>query len=183
MLLGGDEFGRTQRGSNNAYCQDNQTSWYNWTYADWQCDLYDFTHNLLNIRKEHAVFRQHHFFEGEPIAGSVTKDLTWFGDDGGELSADAWNSADSRTLGMFLYGRTRDINTDGTEVRDESFLLIMHSGVEDTHFVLPHEPYATSYTSVLDTCEAHHAPQQLSAGSALPVMGRSTILLRAHHTD
>jgi glycogen operon protein len=183
MLLGGDEFGRTQRGSNNAYCQDNQTSWYNWTYADWQCDLYDFTHNLLNIRKEHAVFRQHHFFEGEPIAGSVTKDLTWFGDDGGELSADAWNSADSRTLGMFLYGRTRDINTDGTEVRDESFLLIMHSGVEDTHFVLPHEPYATSYTSVLDTCEAHHAPQQLTAGSALPVMGRSTILLRAHHTD
>lgn len=182
MLLGGDEFGRTQRGSNNAYCQDNQTSWYNWTYADWQCDLYDFTHNLLNIRREHAVFRQHHFFEGEPIAGSVTKDLTWFGDDGGELSADAWNSADSRTFGMFLYGRTRDINTDGTEVRDESFLLIMHSGVEDTHFVLPHKPYATSYTSVLDTREAQHAPQLITAGTALPVMGRSTILLRAHHT-
>ncbi|MSW87064.1 MAG: glycogen debranching protein GlgX [Actinobacteria bacterium] len=182
MLLGGDEFGRTQRGSNNAYCQDNQTSWYNWTYADWQCDLYDFTRDLLHIRREHAAFRQHRFFEGEPIAGSVTKDLTWFGGDGRELSADAWNSADSRTLGMFLYGRTRDINPDGSEVRDDSFLLILHSGAEDTHFVLPRDPYATSYTSVLDTREAHHAPQLITAGTAIPVMGRSAVLLRAHHT-
>ena len=182
MLLGGDEFGRTQRGSNNAYCQDNQTSWYNWTYADWQCDLYDFTRDLLHIRKKHAVFRQHRFFEGEPITGSVTKDLTWFGDDGHELSADAWNSADSRTLGMFLYGRTRDINSDGIEVRDSSFLLILHSGAEDTHFVLPHEPYASSYTSVLDTRSVQHESQVITAGTALPVMGRSAILLRAQHT-
>ena len=182
MLLGGDEFGRTQRGSNNAYCQDNQTAWYNWTYADWQCDLYDFTRDLLHIRREHAAFRQHRFFEGEPIAGSVTKDLTWFGSDGRELSADAWNSADSRTLGMFLYGRTRDINPDGSEVRDDSFLLILHSGAEDTHFVLPRDPYATSYTSVLDTREAHHAPQLITAGTAIPVIGRSAVLLRAHHT-
>jgi len=182
MLLGGDEFGRTQRGSNNAYCQDNQTSWYNWTYADWQCDLYDFTRELLHIRREHAVFRQHRFFEGEPIEGSVTKDLTWFGNDGRELSADAWNSADSRTLGMFLYGHTRDINPDGSEVCDESFLLILHSGADDSHFVLPPEPYATSYTSVLDTREAHHESQLLTAGTALPVMGRSAVLLRAHHT-
>ncbi len=182
MLLGGDEFGRTQRGSNNAYCQDNHTSWYNWTYADWQCDLYDFTRELLHIRRDHAVFRQHRFFEGEPIEGSVTKDLTWFGDDGNELSADEWNSADSRTLGMFLYGRTRDINPDGSAVCDESFLLILHSGADDSHFVLPHEPYATSYTSVLDTRGAHHESQLIAAGTALPVMGRSAVLLRAHHT-
>ena len=115
------------------------------------------------------------------MEGSVTKDLTWFGDDGLELSADEWDSADSRTLGMFLYGRTRDINPDGSEVRDESFLLILHSGAEDTHFVLPRAPYATSYTSVLDTRSAQHESQPLAAGTVLPVIGRSAILLRAHH--
>ena len=82
MLVGGDEFGRTQKGNNNAYCQDNEISWFDWNLADWQKELAEFTKRMIAMRKEHPIFRRPEYFQGRRISGANSKDLLWFDVDG-----------------------------------------------------------------------------------------------------
>ena len=138
MLLGGDEFGRSQNGNNNAYCQDNEISWFNWERDDQRNQLHEFTRRLIILRKEHPVFRRPKFLQGRRIRGAEVKDVMWFNPGGNEMSDEEWASPFVRCLGMLLSGDTVDIlNFEGEPVRDETFLLLINAHYEPIEFLLP----------------------------------------------
>jgi len=100
MLLGGDEIGRTQRGNNNAYCQDNEISWYDWSSAD--TTLLEFARRLIQLRKEHPVFRRRKWFQGRPIHGAKVTDIGWFTPNGMEMAEEQWGEGFAKALGVFI---------------------------------------------------------------------------------
>ena len=184
MLTMGDEVRRTQRGNNNAYCQDSPLSWQPWELAQDARDLHAFTAALLRVRREHPVFRQVSFFSGQADADGV-KDVAWFTAGGRELTHAEWFDPGQCTLGMHLDGAgIRSRGPRGERVVDDSFLLVLHTGASDVRFRLPGAPYATSYDVLLDTRDerprADPARVGLPAGSDLSVLGRSAVLLRSH---
>jgi isoamylase len=138
MLLGGDEFGRTQNGNNNAYCQDNELSWFQWEWSGEQSQFHEFARKLIQLRKDHPVFRRPKFFQGRRIRGSEIKDVMWFNPGGNEMSEEEWNSPFVRCLGILLSGDTNDVlNFESQPVRDETFLLLINAHFEPISFVLP----------------------------------------------
>lgn len=167
MLTAGDEFGRTQIGNNNAYCQDNEISWLDWEWRPWQQDLHAFTKSLVRLRHDHPAFRQRYFFDGRPIHEGGPKDLAWISPTGNELTVEEWNSATARTLGMFIAG------VDG----GSSFLILMHAGSEGTSFILPGAPYGTMYQLVIDTeVGAAKSTDPESAGREIPLAAHTVLV-------
>ena len=183
MLVAGDELGRTQRGNNHAYCQDNELSWVDWGLLDdpeWR-PLFDLTSRLIALRHEHPVLRRRAFFSGKAHSTDGLRDLAWFTAHGKEMTEQDWY-APTTTLAMYLSGR--DIpgrNAQGTPITDDSFLAILHAGDRPVDFVLPGAPWAESYEVVLDTSleEQGVAPGVVHrAGAGISVPGRAVLLLR-----
>jgi glycogen operon protein len=175
MLRMGDELAHTQQGNNNAYCQDNELSWIDWSA---KTDLVDTVAQLVRLRLSHPVFRQRAFFEGHRLDDGV-KDLAWFTPDGAEMTDADWAAADVRTIGMYLSGRgirTRDAR--GGRIVDASFLVVLHAGGDDRTFVLPGPPWAETYTRELDTAGAQAAGDRIAAGVELPLTARSAVVLK-----
>ncbi len=141
MLHGGDEFGRSQNGNNNAYCQDNETSWFDWDLADWQRDLLATTRLLLTLRRAHPVLRQRHFFTGRTVQLDRSTDLAWF-DAGGQPMGSQWADSSERTLQALF---------DGTAVGGDSILLVLHGGAHDGRVCLPGAPGPTAYQLLWDS--------------------------------
>jgi glycogen operon protein len=134
MMLGGDEIGRTQQGNNNAYCQDNEISWYDWERVDE--DLLDFTKQLIALRRDHPVFRRRRWFSGRPIRG--TADVGWFKHDGTEMNDSDWAAGSARSVGLFLNGEAIHTPDErGQRVVDDSFLLLFNAHNESLAWVLP----------------------------------------------
>ena len=158
MITMGDELGRTQGGNNNAYCQDNEISWVDWRLQPWQKELLTFARKVMQMRREHAVFRQRYYFRGEPVDDAGQKDLAWIGPDGHEFSAEEWNSGETRTIGMFLSGTLRARDQWGRQEVDASYLILIHSGDHHRSFVLPGPPCGEKYRRVLDTTDEHETP-------------------------
>lgn len=185
MISGGDEFGRTQSGNNNAYCQDNEVSWYDWDWADWQRDLFDFTRTLIGIRRRHRTFRQRFFFKGEPRSAGEAPDLAWLSADGAAITEDQWHDPGMKTVGMYLSGDLIALpgiqHEGGSPDVHDSFLLISHAGDSHVSFALPGAPYGQRYHRVLDTHDDRPsaAPWSDVAGSTIMIAPRSCILLRA----
>ena len=181
MIAGGDEFGRSQRGNNNAYCQDNEISWYDWNWAPWQSDLKVFASQVLHLRRLHSAFRQRYFFAGLPLHAGGPKDLAWIKPDGTEIVEADWHSPDARTIGMFLAGEQHGLDEHGQPIRGESFLLLLHAGEDPQKFVLPGSPYAHGYLCVVDTStgQAFEGGALLGAGSTITMPARSMIVLHA----
>ncbi|GHA74381.1 glycogen operon protein GlgX homolog [Streptomyces termitum] len=183
MLVAGDEMGRTQGGNNNAYCQDNATSWLDWTLPDdpGRAQLLALTRRLIALRHRHPVLRRRAFFSGRPQGADGLRDLAWFGPGGTEMTEADWY-APSATLALYLSGR--DIpgrDERGEPVTDDSFLAVLHAGPEPLDFPLPGPPWARSYARVLDTAldDQTTAPgTEHPGGSVLPVGARSVVLLR-----
>jgi len=182
MLVAGDEMGRTQRGNNNAYCLDDETTWVDWSLREEYGDLLSFARALLALRHEHLVFRQRRFFEGRPVVDGGRKDLAWFAPSGTEMTDQAWLDESLRTLGMFLAGdgiRSRDPH--GERIVGDSFLLWMHAGADPTAVTLPGGGWAERYAVVLDTSRAvqEAALAGYAAGDSVTVQSRSCLLLHA----
>lgn len=179
MLVAGDEFGRTQRGNNNAYCQDSDVSWIDWDLQQWQRDLFEFTRTLLRIRREHRVFRQRYFFHGEPVREGGPEDLAWLRPDGQLMTGDDWNNPETRAVGMYLSGNLRSRTWDGRPQHDSSFLLIMNAGHESVEFVIPDPPYGRLYRPILDTTQAIPTPssQEKAAGETVAIEPFGAMLL------
>ena len=189
MLLGGDELGRTQKGNNNAYCQDNDLSWFDWAAAD--TDLLSFTRALAALRRDHPVFRRRGWFQGIPIRsrqrGEVaTPDLAWIGEDGNEMADERWHADGARSVQLFLNGRgLSQPDHRGQEIIDDTFLVIFHGQVEDRAIHLPGEAWGKSgWRLVMNTErgfiaegseEAHHL---WPPGAELTVKARSLWLFR-----
>nr|WP_322974494.1 glycogen debranching protein GlgX [Actinacidiphila epipremni] len=185
MLVAGDEMGRTQGGNNNAYCQDNETSWVDWSLlADpgWAA-LRDLAARLIALRRAHPVLRSGGFFSGLATAPEGLRDVAWFGAHGRELTDEEW-FARSATLGMYLSGADiphRDAR--GEPVVDDSFLLLVHADHRDATFTLPGLPWGSAYDLLLDTAlEEQSAPpprEPAAAGTAVRLGARSVRLYRA----
>ena len=148
MICGGDEIGRTQRGNNNAYAQDNEFSWYDWNLDDDRKNLLQFTQRLIAFRREHPNLHRRKFFQDRPIdpagvpnieiAGGKVQDIAWFRADGGEMTEEEWNAGWIRVLGLRLSGEILgDVNGVGEPVKDDTFLILINSHHEDVPFRLP----------------------------------------------
>jgi isoamylase len=177
MLGHGDEMGRTQRGNNNAYCQDNELAWVDWTTRDES--LVEFTRAIIALRRAHVVFRQESFFTGRSLDDNSTPDLAWFRSDGAQLAASDWSDLNPRTIAMYLSGKDiRQVGEHGEPVVDDSFLIIMHGGTDPSSFTLPSAPWAASYEVVIDNTDPTNTAT-LVAGSTLDVPAIAFIVLRA----
>jgi len=181
MLLGGDEFGRSQNGNNNAYCQDNEISWINWQRDEKQNQLLEFTKKLIHLRKDHPVFRRPKFFQGRRIRGSEIKDVMWFNPGGNEMSDEEWSSPFVRCLGMLLSGDTADVvNFEGEPIRDDTFLLLINSHFEPIQFVLPGQEHL-GWELFLDTTNEDgflREARGFASGDDVDLAERSARLLR-----
>ena len=131
MLCGGDEIGRTQGGNNNAYCQDNEISWFDWNLTKPQQSLLEFTKLLIDLKKTHPVFRRRRFFQGRRIRGSEVKDIAWFSVQGREMTDEEWDMG-FRTIGIRLAGDAiGEKDTRGKPIVDDTFLLLLNAYHED----------------------------------------------------
>ncbi|MET9520075.1 glycogen debranching protein GlgX [Streptomyces sp. NPDC002994] len=187
MLVAGDEMGRTQGGNNNAYCQDNEVSWIDWSLLEdpgWR-ELFELTSRLLALRHAHPVLRRRAFFSGRAQAADGLRDLAWFTPRGEEMTQQDWY-APASTVGFYLSGRDipgRDAR--GAKITDDSFLAVLHAGDSPVNFVLPGPPWARTYELVVDTSQESQeaAPGTVHlAGRAITVPGRSVLLLKAAST-
>jgi isoamylase len=174
MLLGGDESGRTQHGNNNAYCQDNEVSWYDWDRVDG--DLLEFTRRLIALRREHPVLRRRRWFQGRSIRGSV--DLGWYRPDGAEMSDDDWDAGSAASVGIFLNGEAiTDRDRRGQRITDDSFLLLFNAHAEPVDWTLPKQ-WGQWWEVIIETADAGRDGQTLECSATIPVAGRSVVVLQ-----
>lgn len=151
MLLGGDEFGRTQKGNNNTYCQDNELSWIDWQIDDESKDLLEYVRSLIRIRKQHPVLRRKSFFLGQKLAGRGVKDIFWIKPDGKEMRVKEWKQSFAKSIGMMLVGSAiPDMDFRGNKIIDDSFLILLNAHWEPITFVLP-RAHADRWFPILDT--------------------------------
>jgi glycogen operon protein len=154
MLSHGDELGRTQRGNNNAYCQDNELSWIDWTAAREHEVLTEFTAALAALRRAHPVFRRQRFFQGRRIRGSSVDDIAWLRPDGRHMTEEDWTADQPPTIAIFLNGRgIPDRNAMGERIIDDSFLLLINAHHEPVMFALPPKSYGRGWEIVVDTAD------------------------------
>jgi len=174
MLLGGDELGRTQGGNNNAWCQDNEISWFDWEAAD--RGLTDFARRLIALRREHPVFRRGSFLSGS-AGESGLPDVWWFRPDGRRMTQRDWADPGTRTLGVFLNGQEiRTRTAHGERIVDDSFLLLLNTHSEPLVFTLPTRRFGTRWAVALATGEAPEQP--VGARALVAVQEHSLLLLQ-----
>ncbi len=150
MLVAGDEFGRTQQGNNNAYCQDNAISWLDWEKMD--MSLLNFTKALIAFRREHPTLCRRKWFQGVPIRGTGLEDIVWFLPDATEMDDSHWQDDFARSLAVFLNGKgIRSVDQNGTKITDRHFYLIFNAYWADVEYKLPDHKYTSSWSKVLDT--------------------------------
>jgi glycogen operon protein len=176
MLLGGDEFGNSQQGNNNAYCQDNAISWYEWDKAD--RSLLEFTRRVIRIRREHPALHRQKFFSGRPIRGTDILDIMWFRHDGETMSDEDWQNAHTQSLAMFLAGNgLKEVDREGRALADDHLLLVLSSSHEDMEFTLPALPECGGWELLLDTSN-DEAQEKRAAGEKTMLPARSLKLFR-----
>jgi isoamylase len=152
MILGGDEVGRSQDGNNNAYCQDNEISWYDWSQPDEHLALLGYARRVMEFRQRHRVFRRRKWFQGRPLRGSDIKDIGWFNPDGHEMTEEQWNEGVAKALGVFLNGEVLpDPGPHGERLQDDSFLVLFNSDSAPISFTLPSGRWGDAWEAVLDT--------------------------------
>ncbi|MGI4020911.1 MAG: glycogen debranching protein GlgX [Janthinobacterium lividum] len=179
MLVAGDEFGRTQNGNNNAYCQDNEVSWLNWENAD--LDLQQFTQKLISFRNSHPAFSRRKWFQGQAIKGVGLNDITWFLPQGKEMSEANWSHDFAKSLGVYLNGNELHcVDERGNKVVDESFYVIFNAHYGPLDYVLPPEKFGKTWVKVLDTWENCISEHRISfkAAETINVAGRSVVILK-----
>ncbi len=181
MLLGGDEFGRTQKGNNNAYCQDNEISWLDWSLQVENSDLLDFTRQLIYFRCQHPVFHRRKWFQGRAIHGSDVNDIGWYNPDGGEMTEEQWNIDFAKAVGIFLNGEEIPASGErGERIIDDSFMIFFNAHYELIEFTIPPKFQDRNWMVVVDTSKSHFVEngKQYQGEVPIPVMERSIVVLK-----
>ncbi|BCL37692.1 glycogen debranching protein GlgX [Nostoc sp. MS1] len=181
MLLAGDEVGRSQKGNNNVYCQDNEISWLDWSLQNSNAELLNFTRELIYFRHQHPVFRRRKWFQGRPIHGFGISDIGWFNADGTEMTEKQWLVSYAKVMQIFLNGE--GIITPGSRgerIIDESFLLLFNAHYEMIDFTLPNVFQDREWEMVINTNEARFIEpgKFILSEQSIPVTERSIIVLR-----
>jgi isoamylase len=180
MMSQGDPLGQTQMGNNNAYCQDNPTSWVNWDLQPQDRDFLAFVQRMVNLRKRHLVFRRRRFFQGRPIKGANVKDVLWLNPAGNEMSEEEWRDSSVRCLGMFLSGQGLDETDErGRKLSDESFLVLLNAHYEDVAFTLPAFRDCARWVAWMDTSREAglRSADTHICGAPYPLQARSLVIL------
>jgi len=181
MLCGGDEIGRSQGGNNNAYCQDNDISWFQWSLARAAAPQLDFTRRLIRLRLDNPVFHRRTFFHGRRVLGAASKDLSWFRPDGREMGEAAWADGPRRCLGLRLAGDAIEEADDmGEPIVGDTFLVLLNAHDEGVPFILPAHVARVRWELVLDTraWELAERGRTFRAGDVYDLEGRSLAVLR-----
>jgi glycogen operon protein len=181
MLCGGDEFGRSQRGNNNAYCQDSELTWYDWNFDKDQRQLLAFTTQLIAFRRRHAVLRRRTFFQGRRIRGSEIKDIAWFSAAGREMTDEEWTSGHVRWMGMRLSGDAiEESDEHGRRIVGETLLVLLNAHSKAVPFVLPAHRAGTRWIMIFDTARNSARPQNHleRGGRAYDLQARSLAVFR-----
>jgi glycogen operon protein len=185
MWLAGDELGRSQRGHNNAYCQDNEISWLDWSVDPDGGRLLDFVRRVTALRRDHPALRQRYFFDGRPVVPGGPKDIAWLAPSGAEMTDDDWFDSERRTLGMLLSGGTlRQVDRLGRNLVDDTFLIWLHADESTVAVTLPPPPGASpdaTWSTALDTADVGGpaVPRVLTGGSVIKLAARSVLVLQA----
>jgi len=181
MLCGGDEFGRSQNGNNNAYCQDNMLNWFPWNPAASDETLKAFTERLITLRREHPVFRRPKFFAGRKLRRHEFRDLQWVSPKGGMMHAQNWHDASARCLGAVLNGDASDVHdAEGSPIHDDTFMVLFNAHHEPMSFKLPGKS-GFVWQLFLDTREEAgflDAPCEYAAGTEIELIDRCLCVLR-----
>ncbi len=186
MICGGDEVCRTQGGNNNAYCQDNEISWFSWEWDEGSRRLLEFARTLIRIRREQPVLRRRKFFEGRLLRGLGLKDVTWFRPDGREMTAEDWDQPDGRCLGMRIADDGSDrLDDPGGPVVGDVLLLLLNANHEPVPFTLPNDLPIVRWELWVDTGqqEVEGGQQPLPGASVFSLPPRSLVLFRQLFPD
>jgi isoamylase len=185
MLCGGDEISRTQQGNNNAYCQDNEISWFDWSLNRSRRDLLDFTRCLIGLRRRHPVLRRRQFLYGRRIQGSEVEDLAWFRPDGKEMTEENWGDPLARCIGLRLAGDAiEEVDARGERITDDTLLILLNAHHEPVPFILPAHRRGVRWEVLLDTRtrDGLRRYRSLRGGEAYDLDGRCLALLRQRST-
>ena len=173
LLLGGDEFARSQGGNNNAYCHDDELTWFDWSLAAEHGDLVDFTAGLCRLRREHPVFRRRQFLLGRPAHAATRDDLDWYRPDGGAMTPQDWSASYARAVTMALSGDT------GVDARpDDPFLTMLNAWWEPLDFSIPDALRGVTWRIEIDTADPARAGSPFDTSASVTLTGRSLLLLR-----
>ena len=177
MICGGDELGRTQGGNNNAYCQDNATSWYDWNDIDE--DLLAYTQNLIAFRNRHPVLRRRRWFEGRSVTGSERHDIVWYNTDGAQMSEEAWRRGYAKSLAVYLNGKAIETPDErGERVIDDSFLVLFNAHSKAVHFTMPDDLRGLEWQIVLYSAMGLTPELPVEAPESGDVAGWSVMVLK-----
>ncbi len=177
MLLAGDEFGRTQAGNNNAYCQDNEISWVDWDIPDWGLAQMAFVKRLTKLRLRYPILHRGRFFTGHEIEGLGVRDVTWINASGAAMQDQEWRDENMKCFGMLIDGRAQatGIRRPGS---DTTMLIVANSHHDMVHFTLPECTNGAGWVLVLDTnAPERDDEQRFAIGDTYVVTGRSLLLL------
>ncbi|MHB1440675.1 MAG: glycogen debranching protein GlgX [Cuniculiplasma sp.] len=182
MILGGDEIGRTQRGNNNAYCQDNEISWYNWNLNENQKNLYKFVHRAIALRRSNPVLARKNFFQGNVVEGTGMKDVQWLDNNLKELNTEDWSKPFLKCLMVWINGRsTSEVEYTYRKLTGGDLLLLFNASDKDIMFKLPNdtrewELYLDSNILDIDTL-----PMSLNSSNYLLKARGSAIMRQINH--
>jgi isoamylase len=208
MICGGDELDRTQLGNNNAYCQDNEVSWLDWSHLETAErnaeDLVDFTRRLVRLRLDNPVFRHQRWFAGRPIGhhgdGETLADIAWFAPSGAEMEDENWGDGWALCLAVFVNGQAlQSRDARGQHITGDSFLLLLNASAEAVPFTVPGSGWAPYWTVEIDTTDPHRGRDRrahertnsgagmdldadVKGGDTVAVGGRSLQVLRARES-
>jgi glycogen operon protein len=173
LLLGGDEYGRSQGGNNNAYCQDNELTWFDWSEVAERATRLDFTARVCRLREQHPVFRRRQFFTGAPAHDAERDDLDWYRPDGAAMTAADWGHSFARAVTAALSGATGDESRS-----DDPFLLMLNAWWEPLDFHVPEALRAVDWRIEIDTANPDLKDVLVDSSAAITLTGRSLLLTR-----
>jgi isoamylase len=179
MLVAGDEIGRTQKGNNNAYCQDNEISWLDWNNMDHE--LLAFVKRLIQLRKEHPIFCRTRWFKGEKLKGGAVEDIAWFLPEGTQMTDENWNHDFAKSLAVFMNGKAINAHTfEYKPITDDNFYIIFNAHFDPLKFVFPGVEYGDLWIKIIDTAHIEEMDKGLTykCGTDITVEGRSVIVLQ-----
>jgi glycogen operon protein len=178
MLCGGDEIGRTQRGNNNAYCQDNEISWYDWNLDERRTNLLDFTRQLIRFRQAHPNLRRRKFFQDREVYHPSSRDIAWYRTDGQEMTQEQWNTGWMRSMAVMLNGTTLgQIDDMGEPITDDTFLVMLNSYGDEVTCTLPQSPRNRGWKLLMNTADLDDPFGERLLDGAIHVAARSVAVL------